>query len=202
MAVLGVAALALFLAGTGRADASMIVLQDLGESISVTVDGNPIANGGRISNLMFNGESVSFDISTLGVDFFSISGFTNLLEPANADDPQGTVSDRFVVTTTEGATTYHVTLGSDPDLPTIPPGATDLTTIPDQGLPPNPYYEDGTVQKVGTIFNLPGGGTDTYFIQSAPDATAAPEPSSLTLLGLGALGLLGYWWRKRKQVVA
>jgi hypothetical protein len=35
-----------------------------------------------------------------------------------------------------------------------------------------------------------------------PAATAAPEPASLTLLGLGALGLLGYGWRKRRQAAA
>jgi hypothetical protein len=34
---------------------------------------------------------------------------------------------------------------------------------------------------------------------AVPAATAAPEPASLTLLGLGALGLLGYGWRKRQQ---
>jgi hypothetical protein len=28
--------------------------------------------------------------------------------------------------------------------------------------------------------------------------TPAPEPASLTLLGLGALGLLGYGWRRRQ----
>jgi hypothetical protein len=35
-----------------------------------------------------------------------------------------------------------------------------------------------------------------------PSATAAPEPASFTLLGIGAAGLLGYGWRRRKQVQA
>jgi hypothetical protein len=37
----------------------------------------------------------------------------------------------------------------------------------------------------------PGGG-----------GLATPEPSTLTLLGIGSLSLLGYGWRRRKQVVA
>jgi PEP-CTERM motif len=38
-------------------------------------------------------------------------------------------------------------------------------------------------------------------IGSASPASA-PEPSTLTLLGIGAFGLLGYGWRRRKQTVA
>jgi len=30
-------------------------------------------------------------------------------------------------------------------------------------------------------------------------ATAAPEPSTMTLLALGGLSLVGYGWRRRKQ---
>jgi hypothetical protein len=40
-------------------------------------------------------------------------------------------------------------------------------------------------------------GTFEYNDANAPQA--APEPSSVALLGLGTLGLLGYGWRRRKQ---
>jgi hypothetical protein len=59
----------------------------------------------------------------------------------------------------------------------------------------------------GTTYNttegsiaLTGVGTITYALQ--PAATAVPEPSSLTLLSLGALGLAGYGWRRRRWAAA
>ena len=45
---------------------------------------------------------------------------------------------------------------------------------------------------------LSGLRQDEAFTLLSPGVSAAPEPASLTLLGLGSLGLLGYGWRRRK----
>jgi hypothetical protein len=183
-----------------QATADIFVFHDVGGSISVTDNGNPIMDGGRISNLVFAGESASFDVS-VNPGAVASSAFTNLLEPANAELPQGTVSDRFVDSFSANSSTYHVTLGSYPDLPTIPSGATDLTTIPVQGLPSNPYYEDGTVQLVGTaFFTAPSGRNDTYFIQSDVGlSSVVPEPSTALVAAFGVVAFIAYGWSRHRR---
>jgi len=47
-----------------------------------------------------------------------------------------------------------------------------------------------------------GGPANTvlaHFRINVADATAAPEPASLALVGIGACGMFGYAWRRRKQ---
>jgi hypothetical protein len=52
----------------------------------------------------------------------------------------------------------------------------------------------------GTYVWTWGTGThaDSFTLQVGP-ATATPEPASLTLLGIGAVGLAGYGWRRRRR---
>jgi hypothetical protein len=52
--------------------------------------------------------------------------------------------------------------------------------------------------------NKPGVGiitASTGTVTITSPTTATPEPASLTLLGMGAAGLLGYGWRRRQRAV-
>jgi hypothetical protein len=73
----------------------------------------------------------------------------------------------------------------------FPPGFTDLQS----------WTRDGTIDpdwlRVG--MDIVGGTTPpTFNATFSLSGELVPEPSSFTLAGLGALGLIGYSWRRRK----
>jgi len=177
------------LAAAACCNADVIVFDDVDNVLSVTLNGVPVTgNGGRVTDFYLSGGFVSFDLS-LGffTDYTTLSAFTNLIDPSSGD-----VSDRFVYEFVNLSSVYSVQFGLNPTLPVIPPGAEDLTTIPVQGLPPDPYYlQPGAPQLVGTAFLL-YMSPDTFYAQ-----TEVPEPrlSAVLLLTI----LLGICLRARTQ---
>jgi hypothetical protein len=62
-------------------------------------------------------------------------------------------------------------------------------------------YDGTTGTFIDAFVSANSGGLDapTFLIFTLEQVVGVPEPSSPTLLGLGALGLAGYsWWRRKR----
>jgi hypothetical protein len=186
VAFLGMAALALLLGGAGQARAE-ILLTMTENAAGVTVSGGGTAVGfGDAAFFFSNGGSINPSISRLIVGDGFFAGYDTSSSPPSFGPggfavPTGSTGDFFGVFAT------FILLPAD-----YMPGAT---------LSGTSTYAGQTFSSLGVtpgtyVWRWGSGDTaDSLTLQIG--AAAVPEPASLTSLGIGAVGLLAYGWRRR-----
>jgi hypothetical protein len=178
------------LSGTGRADT-------ITESFTINI-GPPPATLSNFQDNFFsesvpqfnpaNGTLTSVSVSLTGSGTWtSTSAFPDMLVFGAVQKNDITIPQDFG---TPGTTTISLS-GSSTDSGIL--GSVTGTGLVTAGLDLNPLCDStNTFETVS-----PGlSGTLTYTF------TPTPEPASVTLFGIGAVGALGYAWRKRRRAAA
>jgi len=163
--------------GAGWAQAALfdVRIDDLTETVTATVNGNPVTLLPDSS-----GEFIHFTIPFSQPLTTSGTVSIDLLEPVSL-----LLSDRLLQTLTN-----HVDIQFSSDPATFPPPGVFTFA---------PLVEDGTFQFLfTTTVNFPGGGRDSFFYRVRSDSVeAVPEPSTYLLFAAGLLALLAYDGRRK-----
>jgi hypothetical protein len=162
------------------AQASLIQIDDLTDTLVLYVDGVPVTgNGGRISGYLNTYDGVT---ETLQFTFMSdVQSAVDFKQYTRMNGDGEGPSDIFLITGTADSNLFDITFLSS-DLPSVlvPPSGFDFSVY-------DPLVENGLYQ---TVFKLT---PDEY--QARSDI---PEPSTCLMLGTGLLGLYG--WLRRKRI--
>jgi hypothetical protein len=196
-------ALALLLGGVGQARAEFI--------ITFSQDGNDVKATGtgslNLAGLVHTGTSPSGSVFVNPSEAFLSLGLASTIAVYEGSTLSGPRSFSTQDTGGESASfgtglAFHIFGGNTPPSLSVDSsytsgdslmsGATwNNTTISGLHLKPGTYtYTWGT-----------GANADDLKVVIPSATTSVPEPSTLTLLCIGSLGLLGYGWRRRKQAV-
>jgi hypothetical protein len=183
------------------ADGSFTMTRDLQSGTTINISAITALFKGNLPPFLGN---APFDLVAGTPDLHPITGqITNVTQnPADPGYSTGAessfTSGDFTANTYFKLDSFFGTIYSDPNSPAV--FTASLTS-----LPPAP----------GTVFSSPDRVKLYYETGSSPDpthdpvigysfdrtVTATPEPTSLTLLGLGAVSLAGYGWRRRQFCV-
>jgi hypothetical protein len=205
------AALALLLAGTGRARPEVIIMfAQNGNDVVATSSGSLNLTALTLLGQTLGGPGPSVSPNGGAVVFFTptdrADGYSGIAGPGSFGPGQlafaTTHTGPFLGIDGSGAFFGGPSLVPSIQVPhgftggTIQP-STDTwanTTISRLGLTPGTYK--------WTWGSAANGNADDLEVVIPSATTAVPEPASLTLLGIGAVGMVGYGWRRRRQQAA
>ncbi len=169
---------------------SNVVHQPFGNGVPGAVTHTPV-NGGTDDLEQFN-SSVTGDVSINGGPAIPVAGTAPVTVQVSGYSPGATGTFSTEMLQLDLSLGGGIMVRESPTLPSI--GQTTITPIGGGNFHIDSFFD------VFTELSLDGG--NTWIPSQGPTHVdlVAPEPASVTLLGLGLAGVLGYGWRRRSGI--
>jgi PEP-CTERM motif len=205
--------------GTGTDSASQANNGTLQFDLTNSHPGKPtFSTSGTAEGLTSTGTPASMDLSTITLSSNGAGTATIIFSENNISSPTGlgtiseTISGHFLFGGS-GSISY-TTYGSNNNtlynsLPLTPaPGGNSgaVTTLTNNGSSSSGSFNASAPYSLTEVLTITFNGTGTVQLSSDSSAqftaNAVPEPSSMAIAGLGALGMIGYGLRRRNALGA